>query len=207
VALKLQGILERIHEHVDQGKPVRSMSLGEDDQEAIRDLHLLTLKPILYIANVEDTGITNNRWLGPLQDYAIQEGSEVIPVCAAVEAEIAELDDADKIEFLQEIGLDEPGLNRIIRAGYKLLGLHTFFTYNPNEVRAWTINIGDTAPRAAGRIHSDFERGFIRAEVIAYDDFIKYKGESGAKEAGKWRQEGKDYIVKDGDVILFRFNV
>jgi GTP-binding protein YchF len=206
-SLKQQGIIERVYEHVDQGQPVRSMSLSKDELEAIKDLHLLTIKPILYIANVEEAGIVSNKWLGPLKDYALREGSEVIPVCAAIEAEIAELDDADKLEFLKEIGLEEPGLNRIIRAGYKLLGLQTFFTAGPKEVRAWTINIGDTAPRAAGRIHTDFEHGFIRAEVISYDDFINYKGESGAKEAGKWRLEGKEYVVKDGDVMLFRFNV
>ena len=206
-ALKQQGILEGIYKHVDQGKPVRSMSLSKEDLEAIKDLHLLTIKPMLYIANVEETGIDSNKWIDTLQEYAMQEGSEVIPVCAAIEAEIAELNEADKLEFLQEIGLDEPGLDRIIRAGYKLLGLQTFFTAGPKEVRAWTIKTGDTAPRAAGRIHTDFEQGFIRAEVISYDDFIQYKGESGAKEAGKWRLEGKEYVVRDGDVMLFRFNV
>lgn len=206
-ALKLQGIIERVYDHVDQGQPVRSMSLSQEDHLAIMDLHLLTIKPMLYIANVEESGITSNKWLDPLREHALQEGSRVIPVCAAIEAEIAELDETDKLEFLQEIGLEEPGLNRIIRAGYKLLGLQTFFTAGPKEVRAWTIKIGDTAPRAAGGIHTDFEHGFIRAEVISYDDFIQYKGESGAKEAGKWRLEGKEYIVKDGDVMLFRFNV
>jgi len=168
---------------------------------------LLTQKPTLYIANVEDEGISSNPWIEKLKDLAAEEGAEVIPVCAAIESEIAELDDESKLEFLQEIGLEEPGLNRIIRAGYNLLNLHTYFTAGEKEVRAWTLHRGDTAPRAAAVIHTDFEKGFIRAEVIAYDEFIEYQGEQGAKDAGKWRLEGKEYIVQDGDVMHFRFNV
>ncbi len=202
-----QALLERIADHVDQGKPVRSLGLGEDEMLLVHDLHLLTAKPVFYIANVEETGIESNRWLAALHQLAEQEGARVVPVCAAIEAEIAELDDEEKKEFLSDLGLAEPGLHRVIRAGYGLLGLQTFFTAGPKEVRAWTICIGDTAPRAAGRIHTDFEHGFIRAEVIGWQDYIACKGEAGAKEAGKWRLEGKDYIVQDGDVMLFRFNV
>src|SRR5690606_31308740 len=160
-------------------------------------------KPMLYIANVEEAQIESNRWLPGLRELAVREASEVIPVCAAVEAAIAELEDDEKREFLAELGLEEPGLNRIIRAGYRLLGLQTFFTAGPKEVRAWTLHAGDTAPQAAGRIHTDFQHGFIRAEVIAYDDYIAHRGEAGAREAGKWRLEGKDYVVHDGDVMLF----
>jgi hypothetical protein len=162
---------------------------------------------MLYIANVEETGIESNKWLGRLKDHAGREGSDVIAICASIEAEISELDDGEKQEFLVEMGIKEPGLNRIIRAGYELLGLQTFFTAGPKEVRAWTIRRGDTAPRAAGKIHTDFEHGFIRAEVISYEDFIEFRGDAGAKDAGKWRLEGKDYVVMDGDVMLFRFNV
>ncbi len=204
---KLQAILEKVMAHLDQGQPVRSLALNEEEQVAVKALQLLTDKPTLYIANVEEDGIEDNPWLERLRALAAAEGSEVIPVCAAIESEIAELDEESKLEFLESIGLHEPGLNRIIRAGFELLGLQTFFTAGPKEVRAWTIRVGDTAPRAAGVIHSDFERGFIRAEVVAFDDYISYGGEQGAKEAGKWRSEGKEYIVQDGDVILFRFNV
>ena len=206
-ALKDQGLLENIYAHVDQGKPVRAMELNEDEELLIYDLHLLTSKPMLYIANVEEAGIESNKWIAKLRELAAKEGAGVIPICAAIESEIAELEDSEKTEFLVELGLAEPGLNRIIREGYKLLGLQTFFTAGPKEVRAWTIKVGDTAPAAAGRIHTDFEHGFIRAEVIAYDDYIKFNGEAGAKDAGKWRLEGKEYIVHDGDVMLFRFNV
>ena len=206
-AKRLLALFERILIHLDKGQPVRTLELSEQDNDDIRDLHLLTQKQTLYIANVEEEGIANNPWLAKLNDLAGNEGAEVVPVCASIESEIAELADDEKKEFLQDLGLDEPGLNRIIRAGYSLLGLHTFFTTTPKEVRAWTIRIGDTALRAAGTIHTDFERGFIRAEVIAFDDYIACKGEQGAKEAGKWRLEGMDYIVQDGDVILFRFNV
>lgn len=206
-ALKQQALLEKVYAHVDQGKPVRSLALSEDEKLQILDLQLLTLKPMLYIANVEEAGIESNKWVVKLNELAAQEGSSVIPVCAAIESEIAELDESEKKEFLTELGLAEPGLNRIIRSGYKLLGLQTYFTAGPKELRAWTIKIGDTAPQAAGKIHTDFEHGFIRAEVIAYDDYVAYKGEAGAKEVGKWRLEGKEYVVQDGDVMLFRFNV
>ncbi|MBI4005363.1 MAG: redox-regulated ATPase YchF [Gammaproteobacteria bacterium] len=201
------NLLERIMAHLNTGQPVRSMALSEQEHEHIRPLHLLTLKPTLYIANVEEGRINNNPWVQKLEELAAREKSEVIPVCAAIESEIAELDDDNKAEFLKELGLNEPGLNRIIRAGYNLLGLHTFFTTESKLLRAWTIRKGDTASRAAGTIHTDFERGFIRAEVTAFEDYISCKGEQGAKDAGKWRLEGKDYIVNDGDVILFRFNV
>ncbi len=204
-AKKQQQRLESIAAHLDQGLPVRTMEQDEDDE--LPDLQLLTSKPSLYIANVEEEGMDNNPWLEKLGALAEREGSEVIPICAAIESEIAELEEAEKTEFLQELGLKEPGLNRIIRAGYKLLGLQTYFTAGPKEARAWTIPQVCTAPKAAGVIHTDFERGFIRAEVTSYDDYVQYKGEQGAKEAGKWRSEGKDYLVQDGDVILFRFNV
>lgn len=207
VARRQQGLFEEVIAHVDEGNPVRSMRLNEQNIEDLYPLHLLTQKPTLYIANVEDEGATSNPWIEKLKILAAEEGAEVIPVCAAIESEIAELDDESKLEFLQEIGLEEPGLNRIIRAGYSLLNLHTYFTAGEKEVRAWTLHKGDSASRAAGVIHTDFEKGFIRAEVIAYDDFIQYQGEQGAKDAGKWRLEGKDYIVQDGDVMHFRFNV
>lgn len=206
-AQKQQTLFENLHAHVDQGKPVRAFKLNEEEQLLIHELHLLTAKPMLYIANVEEAGIETNKWIEKLKTLAAQEGSSVIPVCAAIEAEIAQLDEADKKEFLEGLGLAEPGLNRIIRAGYKLLGLQTYFTAGPKELRAWTIRVGDTAPQAAGKIHTDFEHGFIRAEVIAYEDYVAFNGENGAKEAGKWRLEGKDYVVQDGDVMLFRFNV
>ncbi|MEQ8938810.1 MAG: DUF933 domain-containing protein, partial [Gammaproteobacteria bacterium] len=186
---------------------VRSFNLSEDDRVAIRDLHLLTDKPTLYIANVDEEGMETNPWLDEIRELAYKEGAKVIPVCAAIESEIAQLDDDEKAEFLEAMGLKEPGLNRIIRAGYELLGLQNYFTAGPKEVRAWTIPAGATAPKAAGVIHTDFERGFIRAEVTAFADYIGLGGEQGARDAGKCRSEGKEYIVKDGDVILFRFNV
>ena len=204
---KTAELLERIMAHLDRELPVRSLNLNNDEAESIRVYQLLTLKPTLYIANVEEDGMASNPWLARLKELAAKENSEVIPVCAAIESEIAELDEDSKVEFMLSLGLEEPGLNRIIRAGFTLLGLHTYFTAGPKEVRAWTIHKGDMAPAAAGVIHTDFEHGFIRAEVIAFDDYIKYKGEQGAKDAGKWRSEGKEYIVRDGDVILFRFNV
>jgi GTP-binding protein YchF len=206
-ARQQQALLERIAAGVDEGRPVRALAPDEEEQRLIADLHLLTAKPTLYIANVEESGLETNRWLEPLRELAQSEGAEVIPVCAAIEAEIAELAEEDKREFLQEMGLTEPGLNRIIRAGYRLLGLQTFFTAGPKEVRAWTVHKGATAPRAAGVIHTDFQRGFIRAEVVAFEDYVACGGEQGAKDKGKWRLEGKDYVVQDGDVILFRFNV
>tara|TARA_R110002072_G_scaffold39236_4_gene112868 strand:- start:2189 stop:3280 length:1092 start_codon:yes stop_codon:yes gene_type:complete len=199
--------LEALMTHLDQGLPVRSMELSEDDLESIKRLQLLTLKPTLYIANVEEDGLDSNPWLEKLQALADKEDAQLIPVCASIEAEVSQLEDDEKQEFLEALGMEEPGLNRIIRAGYKLLSLQTYFTAGPKEVRAWTIPIGATAPKAAAVIHTDFERGFIRAEVTAFDDYIEYKGEQGAKDAGKWRSEGKEYIVKDGDVVLFRFNV
>ena len=181
--------------------------MDADEKLLIRDLFLLTLKPTMYIANVQDDGFTNNPLLDKVEAFAAKEGSTVVAICAAIEAEIAQLANDEKKEFLDDLGLDEPGLNRVVRAGYKLLNLSTYFTAGVKEVRAWTIPTGATAPQAAGVIHTDFEKGFIRAEVIAYHDFVAYKGEQGAKDAGKWRLEGKDYLVKDGDVVHFRFNV
>lgn len=202
-----QKLLEQVRGHLDEGHPVRSMELTEDEALELRDLFLLTDKPTMYIANVAEDGFENNPALEAVQKLAMEEGAEVVPVCAAIEAEIVELDEEDRQEFLSDIGLDEPGLNRVVRAGYRLLDLETYFTAGEKEVRAWTIPVGATAPQAAGVIHTDFERGFIRAEVVAYEDFVASKGEQGAKEAGKLRSEGKEYIVQDGDVIHFRFNV
>ncbi|NNF97691.1 MAG: redox-regulated ATPase YchF [Halobacteria archaeon] len=201
------AMLERVRDHVDKGEPVRTLDLDVEQKKLIRDLFLLTIKPTMYIANVSDDGFENNPLLDAVREYAKAENAPVVPVCAAIEAEMVELADDEKVEFLAEMGLDEPGLNRVIRAGYQLLGLQTYFTAGVKEVRAWTVSVGATAPQAAGVIHTDFEKGFIRAEVISYDEFIQYKGEHGAKEAGKLRLEGKDYIVKDGDVMHFRFNV
>jgi len=200
-------LLERVQAHLDQGQPVRAMGLDEEDLEQLRDLHLLTAKRTLYIANVNDDGFSDNPHLDALREMAAAEDAGVVPVCAAIEAELAELGDEEKTEFLAEMGLDEPGLDRVVRAGYKLLGLQTYFTVGPKEVRAWTVRIGATAPEAAGVIHTDFQRGFIRAEVVSFDDFVACRGEHGAKEAGKLRLEGKDYVVQDGDVMHFRFNV
>ncbi len=202
-----QALLERVRDQLDMGKPVRALDLDVDEQGEMRDLFLLTGKPTMYIANVAEDGFESNPWLDSVRELAAEEGAEVVPVCAAIEAEIVELEDDEKGEFLADLGLEEPGLNRVVRAGYRLLGLETYFTAGPKEVRAWTIPRNATAPRAAGVIHTDFERGFIRAEVIAYDDFIALNGEQGAKEAGKLRSEGKNYVVQDGDVIHFRFNV
>ncbi|MEJ2566121.1 MAG: redox-regulated ATPase YchF [Gammaproteobacteria bacterium] len=206
-ALAQQALFERLRTQLDQGAPVRALDLGDDEQRVLREINLLTIKPTMYIANVAEDGFANNPFLDRVQALAAEEGAVVVPVCAAIESEIAELPDEEKGEFLADLGLAEPGLNRVIRAGYKLLGLQTYFTAGVKEVRAWTVRIGASAPEAAGVIHSDFEKGFIRAEVIAYDDFVACQGEQGAKEAGKWRLEGKDYIVQDGDVIHFRFNV
>jgi GTP-binding protein YchF len=202
-----KDLLERVQAQLDQGKAVRGLVLTEDDRAELYDLHLLTIKPTLYVANVNEDGFDNNPHLDAVRAHAAAEGSEVVPVCAALEAEIAQLDEASRKEFLADLGLDEPGLNRVVRAGYKLLGLQTYFTAGPKECRAWTIPIGAKAPQAAAVIHTDFERGFIRAEVIAYDDFVACNGEQGAKEAGRLRSEGKEYVVQDGDVIHFRFNV
>jgi len=201
------ALFERLREHLDQGKPSRSLKVDEKEQEILSAMPLLTGKPTMYIANVSEDGFENNPLLEQVQQLAKDENAVVVPVCAAIEAEIAELEEEEKIEFLEEIGQHEPGLNRVIRAGYELLGLHTYFTAGEKEVRAWTIPVGSTAPNAAGKIHTDFEKGFIRAEVISYDDYVENQGEAGAKTAGKWRLEGKDYIVADGDVIHFRFNV
>lgn len=201
------ALFERAREHLNQGAPVRTLTLTDDEKARLNQFQLLTLKPTLFIANVAEDGFNNNPFLDEVKKIAAEEGASVVSVCAALESEIAELSDEEKAEFMADLNLDEPGLNRVIHAGYKLLGLDTYFTAGVKEVRAWTIHTGFTAPQAAGVIHTDFEKGFIRAEVIAYDDFIQYKGEQGAKEAGKWRLEGKEYIVKDGDVMHFRFNV
>ncbi|PVV06837.1 MAG: redox-regulated ATPase YchF [gamma proteobacterium symbiont of Ctena orbiculata] len=205
--LARKALLERVQDHLNSAKPVRSMAMDEDERAELRDLFLLTIKPVLYIANVAEDGFEDNPHLDALSALAASEGAEVVPVCAAIEAEIVELDEHERGEFLADLGLDEPGLNRVVRAGYKLLGLETYFTAGEKEVRAWTIPQSATAPQAAGVIHTDFERGFIRAEVVAYEDFVNCKGEQGAREAGKLRSEGKEYVVKDGDVIHFRFNV
>jgi GTP-binding protein YchF len=200
-------LLTKVQAHLDSGKPVRSLGLDEEELDQLYDLHLITVKPTMFIANVAEDGFDNNPYLDAVQQHAAGQGAEVVAVCAAIESELSQLEDDERDEFLAEMGQDEPGLNRVIRAGYKLLGLQTYFTAGVKEVRAWTIPVGATAPQAAGKIHTDFERGFIRAEVTAYDDFIRLKGEAGAKEAGKLRLEGKDYIVADGDVMHFRFNV
>ena len=201
------AFMQAIQAHVEEGNTARSFDLQENDRAFMKELHLITAKPILYIANVAEDGFDNNPHLDALTKLAEDEGAEVVAVCAAIEADIAELDAEEAAEFLQEMGLEEPGLNRVIHAGYELLHLQTYFTAGPQEVRAWTIKVGDTAPKAAGKIHTDFEKGFIRAEVIAFDDFIAGNGEAGAKDAGKWRLEGKEYVMHEGDVVHFRFNV
>src|SRR5690606_1779647 len=196
-AIKQAQLLERVRDHLDQGMPVRSLALEKEDREALYTLHLLTVKPTLYIANVAEDGFENNPHLDTVRGIAAAEGAEVVAICNKLESEIAELADEEKQEFLQDLGMEEPGLDRVIRAAYKLLGLQTYFTAGVKEVRAWTVKVGATAPKAAAVIHTDFEKGFIRAEVIAYEDFIQYQGEQGAKDAGKWRLEGKDYVVQD----------
>jgi hypothetical protein len=206
-AIAKRPILQKLAAGLNEGKSARSLGLDDDEKALIRDLFLLTLKPLMYIANVKEDGFTNNPYLDAVRKRAESEGAQVVPVCAAIEEELAQLDDADKLAFLQDMGLDEPGLNRVIRAAYTLLGLQTYFTAGEKEVRAWTVKKGSTAPQAAGVIHTDFERGFIRAETIGFDDFVKYKGESGSRDAGRLRLEGKDYVVKEGDVLHFRFNV
>jgi len=206
-AVKLRDLLERVRNQLNLAKPVRSLGLDANQHALLRDLHLLTDKPVMYVANVDEGGFKNNPRLDRVRQLAQLEGAVVVPVCAAIEAEIAQLDEADRADFLKDLHLDEPGLNRVIRAGYALLGLQTYFTAGVKEVRAWTVHSGSTAPQAAGVIHTDFEKGFIRAEVIAYADFIAFKGEAGAKDAGKMRLEGKEYIVREGDVMHFRFNV
>jgi GTP-binding protein YchF len=204
---KLVAVLDKVRAQLDQAKPVRALSLTDDEKALIKPFCLITSKPTMYVANVKDDGFENNPHLDAVRKHADAENAPVIAVCAAIEAEIADLDDADKTDFLADMGMDEPGLNRVIRAGYTLLGLQTYFTAGVKEVRAWTIHIGDTAPQAAGAIHTDFERGFIRAQTISFDDYVAYKGEQGAKEAGKMRAEGKEYVVHDGDVMNFLFNV
>jgi GTP-binding protein YchF len=193
--------------HLNEGKPVRTAGLDADEMALIKTLCLITAKPAMFVANVSDTGFKDNPLLDQLTAYAAAQNAPIVAISAAIEAEIADLDDADKAAFLADMGMEEPGLDRLIRAAYKLLGLQTYFTAGVKEVRAWTIHVGDTAPQAAGVIHTDFERGFIRAQTISYDDYIAYKGEAGAKEAGKMRAEGKEYVVKDGDVLNFLFNV
>jgi len=206
-AIAYRDLLKKVKDHLDEGLPVRSLELDKNDALEIRHLHLITGKPVMYVANVDEGGFENNAHLDAVTAYAKKEGAAVVAVCAAIEAEIALLDDEDKTEFLNDLGLDEPGLNRVVRCGYDLLGLQTYFTAGEKEVRAWTTKIGATAPRAAAEIHTDFEKGFIRAEVIAYDDYVSGNGEQGAKEAGRLRLEGKEYIVQEGDVMHFRFNV
>jgi GTP-binding protein YchF len=206
-AIMKRDVLTRVRAHLDSGHPVRSLALDTSDRAAIRDLFLLTMKPVLYVANVREEGFTGNPHLEAVRVRAASEGAEVVPVCASIEEELAQLDDADKGAFLADMGLEEPGLDRLIRAAYRLLGLQTYFTAGEKEVRAWTVFVGATAPQAAGVIHSDFERGFIRAETIAFNDYIRLKGESGAREAGRLRLEGKEYVVQEGDVLHFRFNV
>ncbi len=206
-AQKLVALLEKLLPHLNEGQPARTMQLTDDEKLLLKPLCLMTLKPAMYVGNVTEDGFENNPYLDRLREHAAKEGAPVVALCAKIEAELADLDDEDKLAFLADLGLEEPGLNRLIRAGYQLLGLQTYFTAGVKEVRAWTIHVGDTAPQAAGVIHTDFERGFIRAQTIAFEDFIKYKGEAGAKEAGKMRSEGKEYVVKDGDVLNFLFNV
>jgi GTP-binding protein YchF len=206
-AQRIVGVLEKVLPVLNQARPARSLALSSEEQQVLAPLCLMTAKPAMYVANVDEKGFRDNPLLARVEAYAKTEGAPVVAICAAIEAQMADLDDEEKQVFLADMGLEEPGLNRLIRAGYALLGLQTYFTAGPKEVRAWTVQIGATAPQAAGAIHTDFEHGFIRAEVISYADFIACKGEQGAKEAGKMRLEGKDYVVRDGDVMHFRFNV
>lgn len=206
-AVARQHRLETIRAALDEGQPVRALSLTDDDRKDLTELHLLTAKPVLYVANVGELADADNEHVRELRKYADEAGAGVVVLCAAIEQELSELDEADQAVFLEDLGLAEPGLNRLIRAGYVLLDLLTFFTAGPQEVRAWTVRRGARAPEAAGRIHTDMQRGFIRAEVVSYTDFIEYNGEQGAKEAGRWRLEGKDYVVEEGDIMHFRFNV
>jgi len=206
-AAKLVQVLTKVQAHLDQGKPVRTMALTADEKATIRPLFLITAKPAMFVGNVDENGFDDNPYLDRLREYAARQNAPVVAICAKLEAEMADMSDDDKKMFLAEMGQDEPGLNRLIRAAFSLLGLQTYFTAGEKEVRAWTIHIGDTAPQAAGVIHTDFERGFIRAQTIAFDDYLACKGEQGAKDAGKMRSEGKEYVVKDGDVLNFLFNV
>lgn len=206
-AKALADVLEKVRDGLNGGRPVRALGLALEESARLREYHLLTAKPVLFIANVAEDGFEDNPMLAEVEALAAEQGAEVVPICNKIEAEIAELEDDEKADFLEALGIEEPGLSRVIRAGYRLLGLHHYFTAGPKEARAWTIPVGAKAPQAAAVIHTDFEKGFIRAEVIAYDDYLACGGEQGAKDAGKWRLEGKDYVVQDGDVILFRFNV
>jgi hypothetical protein len=206
-AIRLRDLLKRVREHLDAGKPVRTLEMDPAERPLLRELHLITAKPLMYVANVAEDGFSDNPYLEAVEKRAAAEGADVVPVCAAIESEIAQLEPDERLAFLEELGLHEPGLDRVIRAAYHLLGLLTFFTAGPKEVRAWTTHKGAHAPQAAGEIHTDFEKGFIRAEVISYDDYIACKGEQGAKEAGRMRLEGKEYVVREGDVMHFRFNV
>jgi GTP-binding protein YchF len=206
-AIALRDLLRKVRDHLAAGSPVRTMSLDDNERKQVHEFHLLTDKPVMYVANVDEDGFEHNPYLDSVREFARQEGSEVVAICAALEAEIAQLDDADKGEFVEALGLDEPGLNRVIRCGYRLLDLQTFFTANENEAHAWTTKVGALAPQAAGEVHTDFERGFIRAEVISYEDYVAGNGEHGAKEAGRLRIEGKDYVVQEGDVMFIRSNV
>mgnify|MGYP006190513219 FL=1 len=206
-AIATKAALEKIQPLLDEGKPARAADLSDDERKAVRGFGLMTLKPTMYIANVAEDGFENNPHLDAVKKLAAEENAIVVPLCNQIEAEISLLEDEDRAEFLEALGMEEPGLNVVIRAGYGLLGLQTYFTAGVQEVRAWTVKVGATAPQAAGVIHTDFEKGFIRAECVAYNDFVQYNGEAGAKEAGKWRLEGKTYIVQDGDVLHFRFNV
>jgi GTP-binding protein YchF len=205
--LFIRDTIRKVKAHLDEGLPIRALEINEPEQDIVKEMHLITGKPVMYVANVDENGFENNPHLDAVREYAARDGSEVVAICAAIEAEIAVLDEEDKQVFLDDLGFDEPGLNRVIRGGYRLLGLQTFFTAGPKEVRAWTTHIGATAPQAAGEIHTDFEKGFIRAETISYDDYVAGNGEHGAKEAGRLRLEGKEYVVQEGDVMHFRFNV
>jgi GTP-binding protein YchF len=206
-ALAMLKVLEKVKVALEAGDPVRAIGLEEHEHLALREFHFITAKPVLYIANVAEDGLENNPLVEVVREIAAAEGAEIVVVSNQIEAEVAELEDAERAEFLESLGIEEPGLNRVIRAGYKLLGLQQYFTAGPKEVRAWTIKVGARAPQAAAVIHTDFEKGFIRAEVVGYEDFVNYGGEQGAKDAGRWRLEGKEYVVADGDVVHFRFNV
>ncbi len=206
-AIANMQFLSSLQAHINDGNPARTIEVSHEQIPVVRDLHLITMKPVLYVANVDEEGFEANPHLLEVQEMADAESSSVVAICNKLEAEIAEFDDEEKAEFLRDLGMEEPGLDRVIRAGYELLGLQTYFTAGPKEARAWTVKMGATAPAAAGVIHTDFEKGFIRAEVVSYDDYIAGNGEAGAKESGKWRLEGKDYVVQDGDVVHFRFNV
>ena len=207
-SIAMKALLEdKLLPHLNEALPARSLAFDDTEAALVRQLFLLTAKPTMYIANVDESGFEGNPYLDVVNEIAAQENAIVVPICNKLESEIAELADEERLEFLQELGMNEPGLNRVIRAGYELLELQTYFTAGEKEVRAWTVKVGATAPEAAGVIHTDFQKGFIRAEVISYGDFIKYNGEQGAKDAGRWRLEGKEYVVQDGDVVHFRFNV